>query len=190
MILRGDSLDVDIINEFKHRKTIIIGEVNTGKTAYLGKILRGFLDRNESDMAVIDMAPEPVKGIGGKMDTSTIPEVIYYTTKIWAPRLMGMTEEEVETLARGNAKAIEDIFEQYLKHPRKILFINDVSLYLQAGDVQALLSFLELTPTVIMNGYYGHSLGGGPLGNRERQQMKILQERCESVITMEDTLLY
>ena len=189
MTAGGDSVHLDIIHEFKHKKTIIIGEVNTGKTAYLGKILRRFLDANESDMALIDMGPEPVKGIGGKMDISAIAEVGYYTTKICAPRLMGKTEDEVETLARGNAKAIDEIFEHYLEGPRKILFINDVSLYLQAGDVQALLSFLKITPTVIMNGYYGHSLGGGPLGNRERRQMKILQERCDSVITMGGTLL-
>jgi hypothetical protein len=63
-----------------------------------------------------------------------------------------------------------------------VLIINDVSIYLQAGELDKLLSLLNSTPTVIMNGYFGRSLGGGRLGERERENMKALQEKCDKVI--------
>lgn len=170
------------MQKFRNKKTIIIGEVNTGKTAYLGEILNGFLEEGETDITVIDMAPESVKGIGGKMSKREIYAIRYFTAQIVAPRLIGKTDQEVEMLATHNAKLINDIFVAYLKNPTKVLFINDVSLYLQAGDLNKLLSLLNSTSTVIMNGYYGFSLGGGKLGKRERENMIALQKRCNNVI--------
>ena len=170
------------MQEFRNKKTIIIGEVNTGKTAYLGKILSRFLEEGETDLTVIDMAPESVKGIGGKMGTGGIKSISYYTAQIVAPRLVGRTMNEVERLAENNAKLIDDILLEYVKNPSKVLFINDISLYLQAGNLNKLFSFLYSTPTVIMNGYYGSSLGGGKFGKRERKSMKALLKRCNNVI--------
>lgn len=171
-----------MVHEFKNRKTIIVGEVNTGKTVYLCEILSRFLDEGEKEIALIDMAPESVEGIGGKIDHEKTDAIKYYTAQIVAPRLTGKTVEEVETLAEHNAKLIDEIFVEYLNNPCKVLFINDVSIYLQAGDLNELLSLLHSTPTVIMNGYYGFSLGGGKLGERERENMKALQSICDRVI--------
>jgi len=172
------------VQEFRNRKTLIIGEVNTGKTAYLAETLNRFLEGGETDLTVIDMAPERVKGIGGKMTIEETKSISYCTAQIAAPRLVGRTVDEVEELAEHNAKLIQGIFEEYLKSPSKVLFINDVSLYLQAGDLHKLLLWINSTPTVIMNGYYGFSLGGGELGKRERQNMKALQKRCDRVIEL------
>lgn len=171
-----------MVHEFKNRKTIIVGEVNTGKTVYLCEILSRFLDEGEKEIALIDMAPESVEGIGGKIDHEKTDAIKYYTAQIVAPRLTGKTVEEVETLAEHNAKLIDEIFVEYLNNPCKVLFMNDVSIYLQAGDLNELLSLLHSTPTVIMNGYYGFSLGGGKLGERERENMKALQSICDRVI--------
>jgi len=168
--------------EFRNKKTIIVGEVNTGKTAYLAEILTRFLEEGETNLTVIDMAPENVKGIGGKMRTGGTSSLRYYTVQIVAPRLVGRTVDEVEILARENVRLIDGLFKEYLKNPSKVLFINDISLYLQAGDLDKLLSFLSATPTVIMNGYYGSILGGGKLGSREPQKIKALQKRCDRVI--------
>ena len=171
-----------MVEEFRNKKTIIIGEVNTGKTNFLLNILKGFLKEGEKEIALIDMAPESIKGIGGKIDDENINTIKYYTAQIVAPRLTGKTVEEVETFARHNAELIDEIFVEYLKSPTKVLFINDVSIYLQAGDLNELLALLHSTPTAIMNGYYGSSLGGGKLGERERENMKALQSRCDRVI--------
>jgi len=172
------------IREFINKKTIIVGEVNTGKTAYLNNILDKFLEEGPTDLSVIDMAPQSIKGIGGKMRLEKPNSIRYLTAKIVAPRLMGGSREEVEALAEQNALSIDHIFLQYLKNPSKVLFINDVSIYLQAGDLDRLLSLLNSTPTVIMNGYFGLSLGGGKLGERERQEMEALKERCDRVISL------
>jgi len=78
------------------------------------------------------------------------------------------TIEELVTLARSRGF--------------KVLFINDVSIYLQAGDLKSLLTYLSSIPVVIMNGYYGSSLGGGSLGERERRNMEELQKKCTRVV--------
>jgi len=143
-----------MIKEFRNKKTIIIGEVNTGKTTFLLDILSVFLKEGEKEITLIDMAPESIKGIGGKIDKDKIDAIQYYTARIVAPRLTGKTEEEVEKFARHNAELINKIFVEYLKNPTKVLFINDVSIYLQAGDLIELLALLHSTPTVIINGYF------------------------------------
>jgi hypothetical protein len=176
--------DIHTVEKYINKKTIIVGEVNTGKTVYLGKILKMFVDEGEKDLTVIDMAPESTRGIGGKMNMEEVPSIRYYTAKIAAPRLTGKTVDEVQMLAEHNAKRLEAVFLEYVKNPSKILFVNDISIYLQAGDLNKLLLWLNQTPTVVMNGYYGSALGGGKLGERERKNMETLQEQCDRVIRM------
>ena len=170
------------VHEFKNKKTIIVGEVNTGKTAYLSEIINGFIKEGEKDITLIDMAPEETNSIGGKMNTESIDLIRYYTAAIVAPRLTGRNVDEVEALAKHNAEMIEGILVQYQKDPSEVLFVNDISLYLQAGDLRKLLSWLNSTPTVVMNGYYGWSLGGGEMAQRERKSMKSLIEWCDRII--------
>jgi hypothetical protein len=170
--------------KIQNRKTIIMGEVNTGKTAYSVEVLKRFKERGETEIAVIDMAPESIKGIGGKMPNEAVRDVRYYSVQVVAPRLTGKTEDEIQSLASHNAKSIEDAFGEYEKGPSKVLFINDISLYLQAGGLTRLYSVLNSTPTVVMNGYYGDSLGGGKLGKRERKNMEELERECDTVIKL------
>ncbi|MBL7211499.1 MAG: hypothetical protein ISS61_03850 [Desulfobacteraceae bacterium] len=174
----------DPTREFINKKTIIVGEINTGKTACLNRILEKLLAQGETDVSIIDMAPETIGDIGGKMSLGKLTFIRYLTAKIVAPRLTGGSQEEVEALAKKNALSIDHILQQYLASPSKILFINDVSIYLQAGDLDSLLSLLKSTSTVVMNGYFGYGLGGGKLGERERRKMKALQEKCDRVINL------
>lgn len=83
----------------------------------------------------------------------------------------------------SNVKLIDNIFAEYLKNPCKVLFINDVSLYLQAEDPNKLFSLFDSSPAVIINSYYCYTLGGGKLGKRERENMNALQKRCDRVIS-------
>ena len=83
----------------------------------------------------------------------------------------------------SNVKLIDNIFAEYLKNPCKVLFINGVSLYLQAGDPNKLFSLFDSSPAVIINSYYCYTLGGGKLGKRERENMNALQKRCDRVIS-------
>ncbi|MBW2285689.1 MAG: hypothetical protein JRF65_13965 [Deltaproteobacteria bacterium] len=170
------------LHEFIGKSTIMVGEVNTGKTAYAKEVLRAFVEQGDADLAVIDMAPERVKGVGGKLDRVGIEAVRYMTGDMIPPRLTGKTKEEILELAQRNARLIETIFEQYEARPADVLGVNDVSMYLQAGRFERFAALIDTTPTVVMNGYFGSSLGGGKLGERERGNMTRLMKRCDRVI--------
>ena len=77
MSAQNEFRPINGIQEFRNKRTLIIGEVKTGKTVCMGEILMRFLEGGETDLTVIDMAPESTKGIGGKMDISGIHAVRY-----------------------------------------------------------------------------------------------------------------
>lgn len=159
--------------------TLILGEVHTGKTQMTQKLL------NEAEaltrkISVIDMAPQPKNGkkVGGKLDPGK--PTVYYTTPIETPRLSGKTLKEVYTLAELNKKRIEKIFEKY--EPTEVLFMNDVSIYLQRGEVTRLVTVISSAQTCVMNGYFGTSLGEDTFSNEERSKMIELQKFCHHII--------
>ena len=147
------------VKALRSKRTIIVGDVNSGKTAYAMEVLNAFLCGGSGGIAVIDLAPETTRGVGGKLVPSADSDVLYLTTTIGTPRLSGTDEDEVETLARRNAREIETLFDLYLESPRDVLFVNDVSLYLQAGSMERLLQVLATAATQVINSYYGSRLG-------------------------------
>ena len=162
--------------------TLIAGEVNSGKTRLLARLIAAFASAGVEPLALMDMAPETTRGIGGKLPPPPGVELRVYAPPIAAPRLTGQTPAEVLALAQENAARLEEGFADYLAHPATALFINDVSLYLQAGDPKRLYAVLAATPTVVLNGYLGQSLGGGELGRVEQERMAELAGRCQRVI--------
>ncbi len=179
-LLSNKGREIEITSLF-NKRTIILGEVNRGKTFLLSLILKEILKLGMKSIVVVDMAPSRYAGIGGKMRVKDLP-IRYYTTTIIPPRLTGKTMEEIRAFASENARKIEGLFERYLKNPSEILLINDVSIYLQAGDLDKLMEVVTVPSTLIMNGYYGKSLGGGTLGDRERENMDALIKKCDKVI--------
>lgn len=173
--------DLPPVEELIGSWTLIVGEVNTGKTSLLARLMTGFAAQGENNLALIDMAPEVIRGVGGKLTPPTGVSLRVCASAIVAPRLTGKTPEEILELARGNAARLEEAFQGYLAAPAQVLFINDVSLYLQAGDPAKLYQVLEATPTVVINGYMGASLGGGEMGDRERRLMEGLAAHCARV---------
>ena len=161
--------------------TLITGEVNTGKTDMLSRIMAAFAQGEHGRMALMDMAPELTRGVGGKLVLPPGVHLKVCAPSIVAPRLTGKTPEEVTALARQNAANLATALEGYLAVPAAVLFINDVSLYLQAGDPAKLYEAMEATPTVVINGYLGTSLGGGEMGELERRRMEELAARCARV---------
>ncbi len=163
--------------DLENSRTLILGDVHTGKTQLTQKLLEE-AESLKRDIAVIDMAPEKKSDIGGKLTPSST--TFYYTTEIATPRLSGKTEKEVIELAEMNKKRIDELLKEY--KPRNVLFINDVSIYLQRGKVETIVSLLSSSKTCILNGYFGSSLGKDPFSLEERKKMTELQIFCHNTI--------
>jgi hypothetical protein len=162
------------------KKIIIAGDVNTGKTTLTMTLLHALCAGGLSGrIAVIDMAPDippeiaarrGLQGVGGKL--APPPEgVSYFAADIRAPRLTSRTGAEALGVAEENRAKIDGLFDAYGAAGRDILFINDLSIYLQAGRAEDLFRRIETASTVVANGYYGSALGGGALSAHETEEM-------------------
>jgi GTPase SAR1 family protein len=174
-------------------KVLIVGDVGTGKTALTRRILTeavhiGF----KRDITVIDMAPGAtvINGlpVGGKLLSSSDFNVRLLEAKdIKTPRLSAHDHEELLRLADHNRDEVEKLMDKFVAEPTKILFINDVSIYLQRGDLERLWGALEKADTVVVNGYLGEKLRsdlGTGISERERRLMEGLAARMDIVISL------
>jgi GTPase SAR1 family protein len=166
------------LEDYLNRKTLILGDVNTGKTTLTRKVLEALCRRDLGErIAIVDMAPEvPEKlarekgliGVGGKLMPPEGHDILYLGGHFEPPRLSSQTEEEAMGKAQQNRRISEGLFHQLDGQWRDILFINDVSMYLQAGWTENLTRWLDQAATAVVNGYWGEKLGGGTLTERER----------------------
>lgn len=171
--------------EYDGRRTLIIGDVNSGKTRLTENVLAAWTAQGRArDITVLDLAPQTRKGIGGRI---TLPEGFqgaYLAAAITPPRLIATTEEEAEMLARANAEAVEPLLRDRRLAAGRILIINDVTLYLQAGVYEHLLQVIRSVATVLINAYYGHSFPDYRLSRRERRLTDRLIQDCDRVIRL------
>jgi hypothetical protein len=171
------------------QKTLILGDINTGKTTLTADVLKELCGRGLADsIAVIDMAPEipgelaagkGLRGVGGKLLPPGGCKVLYLTGRFVAPRLSSKTEEEAMEKARRNRRIVGRLFSRLNRSPKEILLVNDISMAVQTGTSAGLIRALERSPTVVANGYWGDRLGGGPLTVREKSEMTRLKEYFE-----------
>jgi len=178
---------------FLNRFTLIVGDVNTGKTTLTQQILDVYCrDAGGDETAVVDLAPDipPAVlkgGYGAISGTLRVPEterVRYFHCPIHAPRLQGKTQQEALDIAAENMQRIESLFEKALNRKIDVLFVNDCSLYLHAGQVEKLINWIRSAKTAIVNGYYGKTLGRGIISTREREGMDELIRHCDRVIRL------
>jgi hypothetical protein len=108
----------------------------------------------------------------------------YLFTEIIPPRLTGQSATEIADLAAANARAIEPLLDDCLKQPHPLLVINDVTLYLQAGDYARLSAVMQSATTVLINAYYGKRFEDHPITRRERRLTERLMADCDRVIRM------
>jgi hypothetical protein len=178
------------LEDYLSRKTLILGDVNSGKTTLTRKVLEALLCRPGlgGRIAIVDMAPEiPDKlakekglvGVGGKLMPPEGHDILYLGGHFEPPRLSSKTEEEAMEKARQNRRIIEGLFRKLDGQSRDILLVNDVSMYLQAGTAENLTRWLDQAVTVIANGYWGKRLGGGTLTERERTETAKLKTYFE-----------
>ncbi|MFQ6054095.1 MAG: hypothetical protein ACE5OO_07720, partial [Candidatus Bathyarchaeia archaeon] len=157
-----------------------MGDVRAGKTRLTARLLEEAVALGLSgEITVVDMAPETrvVEGrtIGGRIsEMAAAPLDVRYLTppRVETPRLTATSPEELLHLARLNVERISPLLEAYTATPTPILFINDISIYLQAGSVEPLLHAAGRADTFIANGYYGGFLSrdlGTGISRRERE---------------------
>jgi len=181
-----------LLSPFLHQFTMIVGDVNTGKTHLTQRILDVYCQIGEGGVAVVDLAPDippaflkdDISGIGGRLRLPGNQRARYYHCSLHAPRIEGKNEEEAMALATQNAHRIESLFEQALAQKTDVLFVNDCSLYLQAGKVEKMLLWVRSARTAIVNGYHGKTLGRGILSSREREEMEVMMKHGDRVIRL------
>ena len=140
-----------------------------------------------SKITVIDMAPRQIfingLPVGGKILETDKFKVRYLDAgDVKTPRLSAKSPGELLELAECNKRAIERLLRRFIASPTQILFINDVSLYLQMGSFDLLWSAIEKADTAIINGYYGEKLRddlGSGISERERRLMERLADKVD-----------
>ncbi len=162
---------------FLHRRTLIVGDVKSGKTERTLKILKSLMAGSMEPTAVLDFAPEKISGVGGKIPLSAQDRqrLDYFSPRILAPRLMAKTPEEAWKLAAENARQIHRVPEEISKKNYRVVII------FHTQTVADLFSVIGSIPTMILNGYHGRCFRPGELSRREREQMNSLLETCDQV---------
>lgn len=173
------------ITDYLGRRTLIIGDVNSGKTRLTLAILQAFINGGHAgDITVLDLAPDIRHGIGGKLALPSTKDLLILTCPIIPPRLTAQNEAQVHTLARQNAAAIDPLLDQAVAARRAILFINDASLYLQAGRPDRLSALAGTCATVVINAYFGQKFLPTAFSQKEKQRVENLCEYCDRVIRL------
>lgn len=177
-----------------NKRTLVLGDVNAGKTTFCKAILEAMLHEGlAARIAVIDFAPEisttgrdlsNLKGVGGKLLVDDRQEMVWLSDTFVAPRLSSRSEQEALQKARDNAAKGLALFKRYREVQRDILFINDISIFLQSESARRVMELTVSAKTMIANGYYGEKLGAGALSLRERKEMESLQGHFDNIIML------
>jgi hypothetical protein len=178
--------------EFINRFTMIVGEINSGKTTLTQQILKVFWRTTGSIVTVVDLAPEitpqdleaqnKTTAIGGALQIPHSERVRYYRPRIYPPRLRARDESEAEALAAENLRTIDALLDTAFLEDTDAIFINDCSVYLHSGRASKLLDLIHSCPTSVVNGYFGRFFSSSSISIRERNGMKFLIRHCDRLI--------
>ncbi len=178
------------------RKTLIVGEVGSGKSHLLARILEKMVESlDPKEITVIDMAPFRHLGIGGKLRdlTESVNRVRYLTDDgIVPPRLIGRDANEVVRHAERNASLIRALLLEYLKRPTRILLVNDLTIYLHKGDLVLLNEVIDAAETFVATCYEGERLSddkGSGITAIERKRLDELKGRVDNVLELKEPFI-
>lgn len=172
------------------RRALICGEIGTGKTRLLTSFLEFLVSAGLGDeVAVIDLAPE--YGDVGRSMESYYPEVgmLRYMrpSRIYPPRLLGRSRDEVLQYAEMNLIKARKLLENYLRSPTRILLINDLTIYLHAGDPDDIIRVLNFCETFAATAYEGEVLEddrGSGITMRERRGLSRIKEHVNIIVNL------
>lgn len=173
------------------KRVLITGEVGVGKTRLTARLLEEIVEAvGGENVTAIDMAPTTVPGVGARLSayTDAVKRIRYLAPPVVrAPRLEGRSAEEVLRLAEANRAAIEPLLELYLSSPTPVLVINDLTIYLHAGDVARVVRAMGAAETFLANAYGGTRLSddkGSGLSERERRLLELLSKLVDLVVKL------
>jgi hypothetical protein len=177
----------------KRKHVLIIGDVGMGKTVMSRKLLAEAM-LIEEKIVILDFAPPASihgdRSVGGFLIETCIPGVIHCKSHdINTPRLSAKTPQELVQLADANRLITEKMLMTFIENPSRVLFINDVSIHLQRGELHDLLYAVNLAETAILNGYVGSFLRddrGTGISMRENSLMEKLAGRVDKVISLKE----
>lgn len=171
------------IEAYLGRRTLILGDVNSGKTERTRQILHAFIRAGYAEqLTVLDLSPDPVGNIGGKLQVPAGRPLLHFSPTIFAPRLSGRNPDEVQRLAFQNARMIEKLFPEIKRRKRKILIINDATLYFHAGDLSRFMALLDTAATQVINAYWGDTFEDSTLTQREKGLTRELRATCDEIV--------
>jgi hypothetical protein len=172
------------------KKVLITGDVGVGKTKLTIALLEEAIALGLSaKITIIDMAPTGRK-IGGKLvEFSEKLRAIRYLTPqlVETPRLSAKSTRELLHLVNLNEKRIRPLLKEFVETPTSILFVNDISIYLQSGSDEPILSVMRSSETFIANGYFGSTLHSDfetDISTTERRLMKKLADTVDFAINL------
>lgn len=162
--------------EILGKKVLILGEAGSGKTKLAAQLLRELMVLvNPEEITVIDLAPQRVGEIGGKLTeyANINSKVRYLSPKIvYTPRLAGASPKQVLYYAELNRKNMEPLLNRFIRNVTEVLVLNDVTLYLHLGKLETVLRCVRLTNTLLATAYYGSKLAedlGTGISSKEKQ---------------------
>lgn len=174
------------------KHTLVVGEVHSGKTHLMSKLLSQAtkLYPNER-ILVLDFAPNvrtKTGKVGSKLKIPAANNILCLAPEhVYAPRLEGQSAKEVLMLAKKNKKQIDRLLK--VAHA-KIVFLNDVTLYLHSGRAMPLIRLAERSETFVANGYRGRLISddkGSGISLHESIELDRLAKEMDLVIMLERT---
>lgn len=174
------------------KRVLVLGEAGSGKTALAARLLDELIELfNPEEITVIDMAPRRIGEVGGKLSaiTDSTKKVRYLAPKrVYAPRLTGTSREQVLKYAELNRRVMEPLFNMFVRRPTQILILNDVTLYLHAGELETVLKSMRLAGTFLATAYRGSRLAedrGSGISARENRLVKRLSTYMDQIIEID-----
>ena len=186
---------IQSIRQLFGKRMLITGDVGTGKTRLTLKLVEEAIEIGlGSKITVVDMAPASAVArglkVGGRLIelSQSLRNVRYLAPKmVKTPRLSAKSADELRSLVRLNSERIRPLLEKYVREPTPILFVNDISIYLQSGDIETVQSAMRASETFIANGYCGTALEpdfGTGVSETERRLMEEMAENSDVVVRL------
>lgn len=175
------------------KMTIILGDISTGKTTTTALLIMDALKSNSpNNITIIELAPRKTiykeKTIGGRIsDIIKLPSGIrlLQPKKINSPRYSAKDKDELLNLIKENNISIDITLNHYMDNPTPILFINDLSIYLQSGKWKKIFNAMQKAKVSLANAYYGRSLENDlktGISKIERKTLEIISSKADMII--------